>query len=84
VNNKFKVGDRVMIVNYSPKRNLKIGTVRHLSEFSDGVGVEHDEEIENGHYLDNHCQDKYGWYYGENQIKLLEPTRIDDWESEFK
>ena len=84
--NKFNVGDRV---KYSPTAYQDdvleagdLGTVVYYDEFN-SVGVRWDKKDEvYFHDCDQYCEDKHGFYVGENQIEKVSEESVN--KSEIK
>lgn len=74
----FHIGDVVEYINensyYSKVTRGMTGTVLcfiNNGEANPSIGVGWDEYID-GHDLDGHCEDGYGWYVGPNEILKLD------------
>ena len=72
---KLKVGDRVKVIHSFAGSNLKekTGTIKVIQQNDLPIGVEFDEEIQDGHDLDGRCMCKpqHGRYGRENELILL-------------
>ena len=72
---KLKVGDRVKVINFFAGLNLKgrTGTIKAILQSGLPIGVEFDEEIQEGHDLDGkcNCKPQHGRYGREDELILL-------------
>ena len=73
---KFEVGDRVRVksgftmISGNSLTEGALGTVAIISP-SGAVGVRFDAPFEDGHKLDGHCEDGYGWWCREDNLQLV-------------
>lgn len=79
---EFKVGDRVRVVENEiyPWLEGKAATVVMLpaNNFHSSVGVRFDLPFPEGHDLDGHCKDGYGWYLSPKILERCLNNKAED------
>ena len=69
---KFKVGDRVEVVNESICHHAKVGMTGEIVDVTrSNYGVRFDKPFPNGHSLDGVCERGCGQWLSEDDIKLI-------------
>lgn len=70
---KFKVGDRVEVIkDYDSAKTGMRGTILNCNSFIGSPGIKFDEPFFNGHSCDGKCQDGYGYFVSEENLKLID------------
>ena len=71
----FQIGDRVRcVVDYPDgNRGIVVGSMGTIVELDTYVGVDWDDELENGHSCDGSARRGHGWNVEYEEIELIEP-----------